>query len=79
MDYRASAPTIKVLALATVEMLGMVGARDKSSKCGEAALETLSQDEVEEEAITHHQSTMAEPRLPSQVYRLYHSPLHLLV
>ena len=79
MDYRANAPIIKVSALAMVETLGMVAARDKSSKCGEVALETLSRGEVEEEAITHHQSTMVEPRLPSQVYQLYHLPLHLLV
>ena len=78
MDYRASAPTIKVLALATAETPVMVAARDKSNKHGEAALETLSQDEVEKESITLHQSTMAEPRPPSQVYRLYHFPLHLL-
>ena len=79
MASRASAPTIKASVLAMVEMLGMVAARDKSSKCAEVALETLSREEVEEEAITHHQSIMAEPRLPSQVYQLYHFPLHLLV
>ena len=60
-------------------MLGMVAAIDKSNKCGEVAIETLSPDEVEEEAITLHQTTMAEPHLLIQVYRLYHSPLHLLV